>query len=528
MIPIPPYGLGDSSMVWQPFAGAHSPLVELLALTQTYRAAGDGRAAAAAWSPRFSNRRRVRQSKTSTPFAAQHARPWATPMGHRHTWHGGLVCVCGCGRAAPRPACHPRIMARTWLSVTVELLGGRGEELWPWPGRVFAVGPSHTFMDLANAINDGFARWDRSHLSMFTLADGRVVTDTETGAEMVESVGGPITEPVDIESAKVARLLGLGVEFQFTFDLGDDWTHRCVVGREKVDPIQVLGIAPGNPLPYWGWGSIPDQYGRRWNGDDGEGRAPRRPPQPHPMLLHAWPAREQVPALEVSELRAAIATADAVRFLAAVRGRDVDDALQQVGAGMPMALQQRREQAEPVAVSVINRLTWRGGTGDGVLAEDLLACLRGEPLTGRVVPVDLEMLGSELEGDPGMSTGGYVDLRTGEVYDDSSTDPAMVGEDAAVDVEAEPDRWLRFDRTGSRDGWRDMAAFAGRCHDAALRERLERAIEGRGAFGRFRDLVHRESLADQWYIFAADRQLGRAREFLAGEGIRVTQRAVQR
>src|SRR3954451_10538166 len=49
-------------------------------------------------------------------------------------------------------ACHPRGMARTWLSVTVELLGGRGEELWPWPGRIFAVGPSHTFMDLANAI----------------------------------------------------------------------------------------------------------------------------------------------------------------------------------------------------------------------------------------------------------------------------------------------------------------------------------------------------------------------------------------
>jgi len=26
----------------------------------------------------------------------------------------------------------------------------------------------------------------------------------------------------------------------------------------------------------------------------------------------------------------------------------------------------------------------------------------------------------------------------------------MVGEDAAVDVEAEPDRWLRFDCTGPR------------------------------------------------------------------------------
>ena len=115
-----------------------------------------------------------------------------------------------------------------------------------------------------------------------------------------------------------------------------------MVGEEKVDPVEVLGIRPDAPLPYWGWGSIPDQYGRRWADDDGESRAPRRPSQPHPMLLHAWPAREQVPALDLSELRAAIAAADAARFLAAVTGRDIDDALQQVGAGIPMALEQQR------------------------------------------------------------------------------------------------------------------------------------------------------------------------------------------
>lgn len=188
---------------------------------------------------------------------------------------------------------------------------------------------------------------------------------------------------------------------------------------------------------------------------------------------------------------------------------------------MSMALEQSREEAQSVALSVINRLTWRGGAGDEVLAEDLLAGLRREPLTGRVVPVDLDMLSTVLEGDLDLSTGGYVDLRTGEVYDDSATDPMMVGEDAAIDVEAEPDRWLRFDRTGPRDGWRDMAAFAERQHDAALRERLERAIGGKGAFRRFRDLVHDEDLAEQWYAFSTDRQLGRARELLAAEGIRV-------
>ena len=407
------------------------------------------------------------------------------------------------------------------MSVTVELLGGRGQELWPWPGRVFAVGPSHTFMDLADSVNEAFARWDRSHLSVFTLADGRVVADVETGAEMAASIGGPIWAPLDIDTAKVARVVEPGAEFQFTFDLGDAWTHRCVVGEEKIDPLDVLGTRPEAPLPYWGWGSIPDQYGRRWAGDDGESRAPRRPNQPHPMLVHTWPGQELMPTLDLSELRSAVAAADAARFLTAVTGRDVDDALQQVGAGLPMVLEQRREQGEPVALSVINRLTWRAGVGDEVLAEDLLAVLRGEPLKGRVVPVDLKMLGTVMEGDLSMSSGGYLDLCTGEVYDDSATDPMLVGAEAAIEVDEEPDRWLRFDRTGSRDGWRDMAAFAERQRDPALRERLERAIEGKGAFGRFRDLVHEENLAEQWYAYSTDRQMGRAREFLADEGIRV-------
>ncbi|EON33575.1 hypothetical protein GTC6_07169 [Gordonia terrae C-6] len=93
-------------------------------------------------------------------------------------------------------------MARTWLSVTVELLGGRGIELWPCPGGVFAVGPAHTFADLATAVDDAFARWDRSHLSLFTLDDGRVVADAALGADMAGGIGGPISEPVDIATAR--------------------------------------------------------------------------------------------------------------------------------------------------------------------------------------------------------------------------------------------------------------------------------------------------------------------------------------
>ena len=136
------------------------------------------------------------------------------------------------------------------------------------------------------------------------------------------------------------------------------------------------------------------------------------------MLLHAWPA-DACPRCDLSELRQAIAAQDAARFLAAVTGHDVDDVLQQVGAGVPMALDQRRAQAEPVALSVINRLTWRAWTGDDVLAEDLLGLSAPRAVGGRVVPVDLDMLSDRAGGDLSMSTGGYVDLRTGDVFDEA-------------------------------------------------------------------------------------------------------------
>lgn len=297
-------------------------------------------------------------------------------------------------------------MARTWLSVTVELLGGGGQDLWPWPGRIFAVGPSHTFAQLAEAINDAFARWDRAHLSMFTLADGRIVTDPELGDELATSPVGPLAETLDIAVARVSRTVKLGEEFQFTFDLGDDWTHRCVIGERKIDPVETLGIRPSVPLPYWGWGTIPDQYGRRWADDDGEQPVPSRPAHPHPMRLHAWPGRQQRRDLDPDALRRATSIGDPDAVLDAITGVEIDEALQQVGAAVAPVLAQRTERAEPVVVSLHHRLTMRGAMGDRELAEDLLALLRGEPLAGRVVPVDLDAVADLLEADPVMSTGG--------------------------------------------------------------------------------------------------------------------------
>jgi hypothetical protein len=47
-------------------------------------------------------------------------------------------------------------MARTWLRIRVDLLGGGGIVCNPSPGRIFLVGPSHSFEQFAEAIDAAF------------------------------------------------------------------------------------------------------------------------------------------------------------------------------------------------------------------------------------------------------------------------------------------------------------------------------------------------------------------------------------
>ncbi|MFC0532829.1 IS1096 element passenger TnpR family protein [Phytohabitans kaempferiae] len=182
-------------------------------------------------------------------------------------------------------------MARTWLSIRVELVSGRGEEFWPRPGRVFAAARSHSFGQLADAINVCFARWDLAHMHSFTVADGTQITPLDLwDGEAPEG-------SVDSEKAKLSRLVA-GEQFAFVFDFGDDWSHLCTVAAERIDPIDVLGLLelPTEPMPYFGWGDLPDQYGRRWDTDDGTSPVPKRPTRALaelPPLLPWWGPRQR-------------------------------------------------------------------------------------------------------------------------------------------------------------------------------------------------------------------------------------------
>jgi hypothetical protein len=152
---------------------------------------------------------------------------------------------------------------------------------------VFAAARSHTFAQLADAIDDAFARWDRAHLHTFSLADGTSLT---TPFEDDEEQEGSI----DDRSQKLS-LLQPGEQVAYEFDLGDSWTHLCTVGPERIDPLDELGVVPARPMAIFGWGNIPDQYGRRWDADDGDTLEPPDPGYADlPPLRRHWGAARRL------------------------------------------------------------------------------------------------------------------------------------------------------------------------------------------------------------------------------------------
>ena len=137
-----------------------------------------------------------------------------------------------------------------WYTIRVELVSGLGQEFDPPPGRDFLVSPQHTFRQLAEAINATFARWDLGHLYVFRLGDGTMV-----------GTPGEDLSFKDAARTKIARRLD-GETFEYEFDFGDSWEHRCTVLETDVEPEDVYGVRPKGPVAVWGWGSLPDQYGR--------------------------------------------------------------------------------------------------------------------------------------------------------------------------------------------------------------------------------------------------------------------------
>jgi hypothetical protein len=120
----------------------------------------------------------------------------------------------------------------------VDLISGRGEDHWPRPGRILAAARIQTFAQLAESIDDAFARWDRAHLHLFTLTENTPITPISWWD------GEPPDGALDGRTTRLSRLPA-GEQFAYVFDLGDRWAHLCTVAEKRIDPQQELGVTPG-------------------------------------------------------------------------------------------------------------------------------------------------------------------------------------------------------------------------------------------------------------------------------------------
>jgi hypothetical protein len=164
---------------------------------------------------------------------------------------------------------------------------------------------------------------------------------------------------------------------------------------------------------------------------------------------------------------------------------------------------------------LVDQLRARQWDGDEELADalDHLVGRRASPL--QPLLVELGDVGEALSEQAG--TENYLDLQTGTVWLHTMSDFG-VADDFDLDFSDET-RWLFLLGEGSHEAYRDVQRFIATVDDHDLAARLTRAIEGRGAFRRFRSVLERDpGEFTRWHRFDADARLGHARSWLADHG----------
>src|SRR5205085_11118094 len=119
----------------------------------------------------------------------------------------------------------------------------------------------------------------------------------------------------------------------------------------------------------------------------------------------------------------------------------------------------------------------------------------------REVPVDWEALEDAFENNA-PQVRGYLHLTTGEVLRvvDGVADPQMHAR-----ISADPN-YLRIDPVSSREQYRWMERFIPMVDDTELRQKLGQAIDGKGAFRRFKDVLMTFSAdRERWFAFRSER-----------------------
>jgi hypothetical protein len=120
----------------------------------------------------------------------------------------------------------------------------------------------------------------------------------------------------------------------------------------------------------------------------------------------------------------------------------------------------------------------------------------------RVVPINWTDLETAFERNSPDSDS-FLDLRSGEVV--TVTQGAIDYAEQRGKVQAGGDNFLRVEPAASREQYRWMERFVASVADEALRERLIIAIDGKGAFRRFKDvLLNYPVERERWFSYRGD------------------------
>lgn len=128
--------------------------------------------------------------------------------------------------------------------------------------------------------------------------------------------------------------------------------------------------------------------------------------------------------------------------------------------------------------------------------------------------IDVDML-MEAMADNSFDHTSWLDPATGTIH--SSFDPELDGEDAHE--LADERGWVYIEPFSSSDDYADMEEFIGTLEDHPLAPRLSDAIVGKGAFRRFRDIVHESDLGRPWNHFEAGCRRSRVTKWLGDNGL---------
>lgn len=82
-------------------------------------------------------------------------------------------------------------------------------------------------------------------------------------------------------------------------------------------------------------------------------------------------------------------------------------------------------------------------------------------------------------------------------------------------MDREPGRYLAIPEMDSREAYRQMLEFAEKVEDKALQEKLEIALDGKGAFRRFKNVLYDYPKQRQkWFDFRSEKTRKRIKEWL--------------